>query len=88
VTPHVLTGRTEAERRAERRALLEQEAREQAETERRIRDAWAWAERHRVTPLELLQAVDTARNLAVRLGRPLSLAEIADCLPPPKGPNR
>jgi predicted metal-dependent hydrolase len=81
VTPHVLTGRTEAERRAERRHLLELEAREAAESERRIRDAWAWAERHRIVPHEVWALVRAERN---RLGRPLTLSEVADCVPKPR----
>ena len=76
--PHVLTGRTEAERRAERRAILEQEAREAAETERRIRDAWQWAERHRIVPAEVWALVRAERD---RLGRPMTLSEVADCVP-------
>lgn len=74
---------TLAEQRTER---LARQA-EINERNRRIFQAAEWAERHRITPVELLQAVDTARALKTRLGRPLSLAEIADCLPPPKGPK-
>ena len=78
MTPHVLTGTTEAERRAERRKLLEQEAREAAETERRIREAWAWAERHRIVPAEVWAHVRAERT---RLGRPMTLSEVADQFP-------
>lgn len=78
MTPHVLTGRTETERRAQRRKFLEQEAREAAETERRIRDAWMWAERHRVVPADLYAAVAAER---ARLGRPMTLTEVADLIP-------
>lgn len=51
------------------------------ERNRRIYEAAQWAERHRVTPAELLEAVERARDRKQKLGRPLSLAEIADCFP-------
>lgn len=51
------------------------------ERNRRIYEAAQWAERHRITPTELLEAVERARDRKQKFGRPLSLAEIADCFP-------
>ena len=79
--PHVLTGRTEQERRAERRSILERQAREEAEQQRRIREAMVWAERHRVVLEDVFAAVRVLRD---RVGRPLTLAEIADQFPKPR----